>query len=62
MIDDAKTGADRAPDAWGERLQAAFTAEVQAAGVQLSAVQPYDPGTKDYSGPLRAALGPLVKS
>jgi len=44
-------------NAWGERLQAAFTAEIQAAGVQLSAVQPYDPGAHDYSGPLRAALG-----
>ena len=44
-------------NAWGERLQAAFTAEIQAAGVQLSAVQPYDPGMNDYSGPLRSALG-----
>jgi hypothetical protein len=44
-------------NAWGERLQTAFTAEIQAAGVQLSAVQPYDPGTNDYSGPLRSALG-----
>ncbi len=44
-------------NAWGERLQAAFTAEIQAAGVQLTAAQPYEPGTNDYSGPLRAALG-----
>lgn len=44
-------------NAWGERLQAAFTAEIEAAGVQLTAAQAYEPGTNDYSGPLRAALG-----
>jgi len=49
-------------NAWGERLQAAFTAEIEAAGVQLTAAQPYDPGTNDYSGPLRAALGRFGRS
>jgi outer membrane PBP1 activator LpoA protein len=44
-------------NAWGERLEAAFTTELQATGVSLSAVQYYDPGTSDFSGSLRAALG-----
>lgn len=44
-------------NAWGDRLQAAFAEELQKAGVQLTAVQPYDPGSSDFSGPLRAALG-----
>ena len=44
-------------NAWGERLQAAFTTELQASGVQLTGVQSYDPGTSDFSAPLRAALG-----
>jgi outer membrane PBP1 activator LpoA protein len=44
-------------NAWGERLHAAFTEESQAAGVQLTGVQYYDPASSDFSGPLRAALG-----
>jgi len=44
-------------NAWGERLHAAFTEEMRATGVQLSGVQFYDPGSSDFSGPLRAALG-----
>jgi len=44
-------------NSWGERLQAAFTAESQAAGVQLTGIQYYDPASSDFSGPLRAALG-----
>jgi len=43
--------------AWGERLSAAFTSELQATGVTLTTSQFYDPGTRDFSGPLRAALG-----
>lgn len=42
---------------WGERLHAAFTAELEATGVQLLSAQYYDPGASDFSGPLRAALG-----
>jgi hypothetical protein len=42
---------------WGERVYAAFTAELQAAGITLTGAQYYEPGTRDYSGPLRAALG-----
>jgi outer membrane PBP1 activator LpoA protein len=42
---------------WGERIQAAFTSELQATGVTLLAAEYYDQGTRDYSGPLRAALG-----
>ncbi len=42
---------------WGERLYAAFTAEMQANGVELTGAQYYDPGTRDYSSTLRAALG-----
>jgi hypothetical protein len=42
---------------WGERLYAAFTAELQATGVELMGAQYYDPGTRDFSGSLRAALG-----
>jgi outer membrane PBP1 activator LpoA protein len=47
------------PDnAWGQRLHAAFTQELQATGtVTLLSAQYYAPGTKDFSGPLRAALG-----
>ena len=44
-------------NAWGDRLHAAFTEEARAAGVQLTGVQFYDPGSSDFSGPLRAALG-----
>jgi uncharacterized protein len=43
--------------AWGERLSAAFTSELQATGVTLMGSQHYDPGARDFSGPLRAALG-----
>jgi outer membrane PBP1 activator LpoA protein len=43
--------------AWGERLSAAFTSELQATGVTLTGSQFYDPGTRDFSGPLRAVLG-----
>jgi len=43
--------------AWGERVQAAFAQELGGSGVELTSVQAYDPGAKDYSGPLRAALG-----
>jgi hypothetical protein len=42
---------------WGDRLQAAFTSELAAHGVQLTAIRTYDPASKDYSGALRAALG-----
>ena len=44
-------------NAWGDRVQAAFTAEANAAGLQLSAVQTYEPGASDHSATLRAALG-----
>jgi hypothetical protein len=43
--------------AWGERLSAAFTSELQTTGVTLTGSQFYDPGSRDFSGPLRAALG-----
>ena len=43
--------------AWGERLSAAFTSELETTGVTLTGSQFYDPGTRDFSGPLRAALG-----
>jgi len=42
---------------WGDRLHEAFTAELQATGVELAAAQFYDPGARDFSAPLRAALG-----
>lgn len=42
---------------WGERIYAAFTAELQQAGVSLTSAQYYEPGSRDFSGPLRAALG-----
>jgi hypothetical protein len=42
---------------WGERVHAAFTGELQALGLELTGVQFYDPGARDFSGPLRAALG-----
>lgn len=43
--------------AWGERIYSAFTAELQVSGVELTGMQYYDPGTRDFSGSLRAALG-----
>jgi outer membrane PBP1 activator LpoA protein len=47
------------PDnAWGQRLHDAFTQELQSTGtVTLLSAQYYAPGAKDFSGPLRAALG-----
>jgi hypothetical protein len=42
---------------WGDRLQAAFTSELQSTGVQLTALRTYDPASRDYSGALRAVLG-----
>jgi len=42
---------------WGDRLYSAFTAELMSTGVQLTSAQYYDPAAKDFSGPLRAALG-----
>jgi hypothetical protein len=47
------------PDnAWGQRLHDAFAQELLAAGtVTLTSAQYYAPGAKDFSGPLRAALG-----
>ena len=47
------------PDnAWGQRVHDAFVQELQAAGsVTLMSSQYYSPGAKDFSGPLRAALG-----
>jgi hypothetical protein len=44
-------------NAWGERVHAAFTEEARAAGLELTSVQFYEPAAKDFSGPLRAALG-----
>lgn len=43
--------------AWGERVHAAFTDEARAAGLELTSVQFYDPSARDFSGPLRSALG-----
>lgn len=42
---------------WGERVEAAFTQELRSTDVALTSVQFYDPSAKDFSGPLRAALG-----
>lgn len=42
---------------WGERVHAAFTGELQSLGLELTGAQFYDPGSRDFSGPLRAALG-----
>lgn len=42
---------------WGERLHDAFTSELQAVGGVLLAAQYYDTGSRDFSGPLRQALG-----
>ena len=44
--------------AWGQRLEAAFVAELQATGTTtLMSSQYYEPGAKDFSDSLRAALG-----
>jgi hypothetical protein len=42
---------------WGERVYAAFTSELQATGVALMSAAYYEAGSRDFSGPLRAALG-----
>ena len=43
---------------WGQRVREAFLQELQAAGtVTLMSAQYYEASAKDYSGPLRAALG-----
>jgi uncharacterized protein len=43
---------------WGQRVVDAFVQELQATGrVTLLSSQPYGAGAKDFSGPLRAALG-----
>jgi outer membrane PBP1 activator LpoA protein len=43
---------------WGHRVHEAFVDELQRTGaVALTAAQFYPPGAKDYSAPLRAALG-----
>jgi outer membrane PBP1 activator LpoA protein len=42
---------------WGERVYAAFTSELLATGVTLMSAEYYETGTRDFSGPLRAALG-----
>ena len=44
-------------NAWGNRLYDAFSAELQTTGVTLTSAQFYGPGDRDFSGPLRAALG-----
>jgi hypothetical protein len=43
--------------AWGERVRSAFVAELQPTGVALMGTQSYEPGARDFSGPMRAALG-----
>lgn len=43
--------------AWGDRLREAFTEELGPTGVQLTGTQSYEPGSNDFQGPLRAALG-----
>ncbi len=44
---------------WGQRLHAAFLDELQRTGTValMTPAQYYAPGAKDFSGPLRAALG-----
>jgi hypothetical protein len=43
---------------WGQRVEAAFADELRAIGtVSLTSIQHYDAGAKDFSAPLRAALG-----
>ena len=42
---------------WGDRLYEAFTDELRATGVELTAAQFYAPDARDFSAPLRAALG-----
>lgn len=47
------------PDnAWGQRLREAFVQELEDTGaVTLMGAQYYTPGARDFSGPLRSALG-----
>jgi hypothetical protein len=42
---------------WGRRVHDAFEEELSNAGVVLSAARFYEPGARDFAGPLRAALG-----
>jgi outer membrane PBP1 activator LpoA protein len=42
---------------WGERVYAAFTSEIRQTDVVLSDAQYYEAGSRDFSGPLRVALG-----
>jgi len=45
-------------NAWGRRLSEAFTSELAGTNVVLTATQLYDTYARDFSGPLRAVLGP----
>jgi hypothetical protein len=42
---------------WGRRVHDALEEELANAGVTLTAAQFYEPGARDFAGPLRAALG-----
>jgi outer membrane PBP1 activator LpoA protein len=42
---------------WGRRVHEALEDELANAGVTLTAAQFYEPGARDFAGPLRAALG-----
>lgn len=44
-------------NSWGQRVEAAFSQELASTDVALTSIQFYDPSAKDFSGPLRAALG-----
>ena len=60
IADDGHTrGIALFPDtAWGQRIRDAFVAEMQAIGsVTLTSAQLYPAAARDFSGPLRAALG-----
>ena len=43
--------------AWGDRIEAAFADELAGTGVALLSTARYAPGSRDYSGALRLALG-----
>jgi hypothetical protein len=45
-------------NAWGRRLSDAFASELAGTNVVLTATQVYDTYARDFSGPLRAVLGP----
>ena len=45
-------------NAWGRRLSDAFANELAGTNVVLTATQLYDTYARDFSGPLRAVLGP----